>query len=877
MSTQITTQRILSFDEYADFASLPGIEGYIYIDKAAAEAYLWDSIAEEFVRIGLDNPLPQDPLPLTFVDAATVGALSFLPNYSNGTGGVGATLTATQVGMLRDTSGTGKIDSSYVPVVGGIILVKNQVDQKQNGIYSITTVGSPNPGGTLYQLTRVADFDSSAELFPLQVNVLQGTANANLYFNQATTPVTVGTSNIVFNPASYVSPSGVIAFVDVATTTALPTCVYANGTLNPSFPGLNATLTADAAGSVLTVDGLTASTSNVPLETFTRVLVKNQANKAHNGDYIVVNPGSATAKWQLRRINYGASGFYRFSRFFMVSNTQASLAGKIYITKQQNPTLSNLGIGTQNIDLVEYGGSSAYNLIQEEGTSLPARTTIDFQGTGVTATDDGTKTIVTIPGSVVVGENYVVVYTGDDWTKNATELQDAYTLAQTLTPNGNSISATNRVTLVCYPGYYDFRGDTFGVGVEYIDIVSITGNCDVNLISDGTLPPIEVAGAGRNFFYKGINTLNTPFYISTDTISTAIFENCKGGDYSFGYYDPILPPFDNRHDMGGTFIDCVGGENSFGSGYIASGIFTNCIAGDNSFGGSSTLVGPLSTPASATGTFTNCTARNYSFGVGDFCTGRFINCTANTKSFGYTCTEVTGAYFENCKGEDDCFVSSEIPNITIITITGDVINCTANDRSFGYGYETANCNLNFDSCIGNDYCFVVNMSGSNELIKAQVNCTARDYSFGYGSTTVGVKHNFDRCIGRDYCFSGLNLTGRHTNCIARNYSFENAADGTSAGKYYNCIAGNNSFGSVDSTGLYNNCSAGGESFGGSIGTCNGTYHYCRAGGDSFASDITGTLSGKLYWCEMTGTTFGTVVPLVGRTFYCVGNDLPNNQ
>jgi hypothetical protein len=364
MSTQITIQKILSFDNYADLSASTGIEGYIYIDKAEAEAYLWDSVAGEFVRIGADTPIPPDPPISTFVDAATTGILSFVPNYYNGplSDGVGATLTATQVGMLRDTSGTGKIDSSYVPVVGGIILVKNQVDQKQNGIYSITTVGSPNPGGTLYQLTRVADFDQSAELFPLQVNVLQGTVNANQYFNQATpSPLVIGTSNLVFSPANYATAAGPIAFVDVATTTALPTCVYANGTTNPSYPGLNATLTASAFGTVLTVDGLTASTSATPLGTFTRVLVKNQANKAHNGDYVVVNggvAGSSTVKWQLRRINYAASGFYRFTRYFLVSNTQASLAGKIYITKQQDPALTNLGIGTQLIDLVEYGGAS---------------------------------------------------------------------------------------------------------------------------------------------------------------------------------------------------------------------------------------------------------------------------------------------------------------------------------------------------------------------------------------------------------------------------------------------------------------------------------------------------------------------------------------
>ena len=40
----------------------------------------------------------------------------------------------------------------------------------------------------------------------------------------------------------------------------------------------------------------------------------------------------------------------------------------------------------------------AYNTIQEEGVALPQRSIIDFQGTGVTATDNGVKTIVTIPG-----------------------------------------------------------------------------------------------------------------------------------------------------------------------------------------------------------------------------------------------------------------------------------------------------------------------------------------------------------------------------------------------------------------------------------------------------------------------------------------------
>jgi hypothetical protein len=42
----------------------------------------------------------------------------------------------------------------------------------------------------------------------------------------------------------------------------------------------------------------------------------------------------------------------------------------------------------------------SYNTIQEEGVSLPPQTTIDFQGSGVTATNGAGKTIVTIPGNI---------------------------------------------------------------------------------------------------------------------------------------------------------------------------------------------------------------------------------------------------------------------------------------------------------------------------------------------------------------------------------------------------------------------------------------------------------------------------------------------
>lgn len=44
------------------------------------------------------------------------------------------------------------------------------------------------------------------------------------------------------------------------------------------------------------------------------------------------------------------------------------------------------------------GGGSAYNLIEDEGTPLTARTTLDFTGAGVSCADSGGKTVCTIAG-----------------------------------------------------------------------------------------------------------------------------------------------------------------------------------------------------------------------------------------------------------------------------------------------------------------------------------------------------------------------------------------------------------------------------------------------------------------------------------------------
>ena len=116
--------------------------------------------------------------------------------YNNGASGVGATLTAVAVGTLT-------IDG-YTFVVGDVgkrILVKNEVTQANNGVYTLTQAGTAL---LPYILTRATDYDTSGagtnevDQGDLLL-VLYGTANGNTSWVQQTPlPITVGTTALVF-------------------------------------------------------------------------------------------------------------------------------------------------------------------------------------------------------------------------------------------------------------------------------------------------------------------------------------------------------------------------------------------------------------------------------------------------------------------------------------------------------------------------------------------------------------------------------------------------------------------------------------------------------------------------------------------------------
>lgn len=130
--------------------------------------------------------------------------------YANGASGVGATLTNAGAQAAIQLDGVS-------PTVGQRVLIKNQASSFQNGIYTVTTVGS---GATNWVLTRATDYDTAAEIQPGDLVVLTGgTTQTQSSWLQTATVVTVGTDAITF----------------VQFTASLPVNVASGGTGKTSF------------------------------------------------------------------------------------------------------------------------------------------------------------------------------------------------------------------------------------------------------------------------------------------------------------------------------------------------------------------------------------------------------------------------------------------------------------------------------------------------------------------------------------------------------------------------------------------------------------------------------------------------------------------
>lgn len=127
----------------------------------------------------------------SFAPCLAASPVAYTATYSNGTAGVGATLTnaTTQAAFAIDGI-AGVLNSRY--------MIPNQASAFQNGPYTLTTVGS---GSSNWVLTRATDFNSSATMVQNALFAITSgnTLSGSSLIQAAPGPFTVGTTNLVFN------------------------------------------------------------------------------------------------------------------------------------------------------------------------------------------------------------------------------------------------------------------------------------------------------------------------------------------------------------------------------------------------------------------------------------------------------------------------------------------------------------------------------------------------------------------------------------------------------------------------------------------------------------------------------------------------------
>jgi hypothetical protein len=300
--------------------------------------------------------------------------------------------------------------------------------------------------------------------------------------------------------------------------------------------------------------------------------------------------------------------------------------------------------------------------------------------------------------------NYVTVKVTDNAITNGNNLIDAYANAKTKTPNGQALSASNRLGIILPPAIYDLGTQSLTLDTQYIDIIGSTSERNKHYIksnvtttssgvirqtaNDVKLINLKIENTGS----QGLNfdATDPAAYFPNTNLNNTYVENIefKGNNVASN-----IGPLGMRTHIqySGTFINCTAGFYGFGgNNSTVSGTFINCTAGDYSFGGS------VSSGGVTSGTFKDCTAGNYSFSANGIASGTFANCTGGTAAFGGEFGIATGK-FQNCKGGDYAFGGN--------LASGDFINCEGGDFSFcTYGI----INGIFVNCRGGTSSFNIN-------------------------------------------------------------------------------------------------------------------------------------------------------------------------
>ena len=179
--------------------------------------------------------------------------------YANGTAGVGATLTnsGTQVALTID---------GVALVVGNRVLVKDQATGLQNGIYTVTNIGSVS---TNWILTRAGDYDVVTQTVRGDtVSVISGTVNSSSLWMLASSITTIGTDSFTFATTDrnfFTLILGTTNQINVSVVSGVATLSLSNTIVTPGTLTTTGDLTVNSTGKFKIAVGTTAQRPASPV------------------------------------------------------------------------------------------------------------------------------------------------------------------------------------------------------------------------------------------------------------------------------------------------------------------------------------------------------------------------------------------------------------------------------------------------------------------------------------------------------------------------------------------------------------------------------------------------------------------------------------
>jgi len=681
-------QEILQYTSSINFPLPTGSSNYLYLDKTANNLFSWDELQNDYVLLNSSTTPPsgsEQEGGTYFADLATTNRLNPYI-YNNGISGSGATLTGINNGIVSTIDYVGRIDN-IVPTTSSIILVKNETaaSASRNGLYEITNLGSPSSS---YILTRVDYYDTGSEIYPSQVTVITGSLNRNSIFVQQTINPIVGSSPINFTQspttANQILP---VVFLDTVTTSNL-VGTYSTGSIIIGQPGAGATLTATSSGALGVIGNITASSN-------TRILVVSQSNPAHNGDYLVTNPGSATQPWKLTRwTGTWSNGLSPQVREWVISRFGALEYGSRYVI--QSASIANNQIGTAAIIYNKYlypntGSGTSIPVFPYTGSAIITGSltiTGSIMSTqGFTGSLLGTASLASTASFIQTAQtaSYITSSNVVGTVTSASYALSASYAPSTIPPTG-PIGITNSSGVYTY--YNSFSASmaaaVSGQTIEFFADIIETGSISVNLKDN-----VNINGNGYTYTLNSTSSANciqdngSIVYCSISNITFKRINNSLSGQTSTSKLCMHItgPSIIKAH--GTKLIGTTQGSSLtntgaltinnpsaqifgiYAEGYnpaitITSGQLIDSVS--KSFGGAGIIV-------DVNGFAVKCVA--YGFGNdGIYSTGTLIDCTG----YGQTNNGITaaGGLIQNCTGYGGGGFGLSItgPNTIAISCTG---------------------------------------------------------------------------------------------------------------------------------------------------------------------------------------------------------------